>query len=67
MPVPPNGRRSSSSRIYTGVTPQPWNFFGQLISSGERGGILTILTFRPEFKIPWPAASHQTVPRLESA
>ncbi len=36
-------------------------FLGQLISRGERRGILTILTFRPEFKIPWPAASHQTV------
>ncbi len=36
-------------------------FLGQLISGGERGGILTILTFRPEFKIPWPAAPHQTV------
>jgi predicted ATPase len=36
-------------------------FLGQLISRGERSGILTILTFRPEFKIPWPAESHQTV------
>jgi predicted ATPase len=36
-------------------------FLGQSIFSGERRGILTILTFRPEFKIPWPAAPHQTV------
>ena len=36
-------------------------FLGQLIGNGERRGILTILTFRPEFKIPWPAAPHQTV------
>jgi predicted ATPase/energy-coupling factor transporter ATP-binding protein EcfA2 len=36
-------------------------FLGQLISRGERRGILTVLTFRPEFKSPWPATSHQTV------
>ncbi|MBV8274092.1 MAG: AAA family ATPase, partial [Verrucomicrobia bacterium] len=36
-------------------------FLGQLISEGQSGRILTILTFRPEFKVPWPVASHQTV------
>jgi predicted ATPase len=36
-------------------------FLGQLISGGERDRILMILTFRPEFKTPWPAAPHQTV------
>ena len=35
-------------------------FLSQLIESGQSGQILTILTFRPEFKVPWPAASHQT-------
>lgn len=35
-------------------------FLGQLIE-GQTGRILTILTFRPEFKSPWPPAPHQTV------
>src|SRR6201998_4718071 len=35
-------------------------FLGQLIEGGQSGRILTILTFRPEFKVPWPAAPHQT-------
>src|ERR1700752_848811 len=35
-------------------------FLSQLIEGGQSGQILTILTFRPEFKVPWPAASHQT-------
>ena len=35
-------------------------FLSQLIEGGQSGQILTILTFRPEFKVPWPAAAHQT-------
>jgi predicted ATPase len=36
-------------------------FLGQLIGEGLSGRSLTILTFRPEFKVPWPAVSHQTI------
>src|SRR6516165_7733367 len=35
-------------------------FLGQFISSGPHDRILTVLTFRPEFKTPWPALAHQT-------
>jgi len=35
-------------------------FLSQLIEGGQSGHILTILTFRPEFKVPWPAAPQQT-------
>lgn len=35
-------------------------FLGQLIGEGQSGRILTILTFRPEFKVSWPPAPHQT-------
>jgi serine phosphatase RsbU (regulator of sigma subunit)/predicted ATPase len=35
-------------------------FLGQLIEGGQSGRILMMLTFRPEFKVPWPAAPHQT-------
>ena len=36
-------------------------FLGQWVSGGHSSRMLTILTFRPQFKAPWPAAPHQTV------
>src|SRR5262249_46700817 len=35
-------------------------FLGQFIGEGPHDRILTVLTFRPEFKTPWPALAHQT-------
>ncbi len=35
-------------------------FLAQFISEGPHDRILTVLTFRPEFKTPWPALAHQT-------
>jgi serine/threonine protein kinase/predicted ATPase len=35
-------------------------FLGQFLAEGLHDRILTVLTFRPEFKAPWPAAAHQT-------
>ena len=35
-------------------------FLTQFISEGPHDRILTVLTFRPEFKTPWPALAHQT-------
>lgn len=35
-------------------------FLGQFIAEGFHDHCLTVLTFRPEFKTPWPAAGHQT-------
>jgi predicted ATPase len=35
-------------------------FLGQFLSEGLHDRILTVLTFRPEFKTPWPAVAHQT-------
>jgi len=35
-------------------------FLGQLVEEGLHDRVLTVLTFRPEFKTPWPAAAHQT-------
>jgi len=35
-------------------------FLGQFLSEGVHDSILTLLTFRPEFKTPWPALAHQT-------
>ena len=35
-------------------------FLQQFISEGPHDRILTVLTFRPEFKTPWPALAHQT-------
>jgi predicted ATPase/energy-coupling factor transporter ATP-binding protein EcfA2 len=34
---------------------------GQIINECQHQRILSILTFRPEFKIPWPAAPNQTI------
>ena len=35
-------------------------FLGQFLAEGQHDSILTLLTFRPEFKAPWPAGAHQT-------
>jgi predicted ATPase len=35
-------------------------FLGQLIAESSPDRILTVLTFRPEFRPPWPAVAHQT-------
>ncbi len=35
-------------------------FLGHFIREGPQEHILTLLTFRPEFKTPWPALAHQT-------
>src|SRR3984893_14058248 len=35
-------------------------FLGHFIGEGPHNRILTVLTFRPEFKTPWPALPHQT-------
>jgi serine/threonine protein kinase/predicted ATPase len=35
-------------------------FLGQFLAEGRHDSILTLLTFRPEFKTPWPAAAQQT-------
>ena len=33
---------------------------GQFIAEGLHDRMLTVLTFRPEFRTPWPAVAHQT-------
>jgi class 3 adenylate cyclase/predicted ATPase len=35
-------------------------FLEQFLAEGLHDSILTVLTFRPEFKTPWPAVAHQT-------
>jgi TOMM system kinase/cyclase fusion protein len=35
-------------------------FLGQFLAEGLHDAILTVLTFRPEFRTPWPALAHQT-------
>jgi serine/threonine protein kinase/predicted ATPase len=35
-------------------------FLGQILAEGLHESILTLLTFRPEFRTPWPAVAHQT-------
>jgi class 3 adenylate cyclase/predicted ATPase len=35
-------------------------FLAQFLAEGLHDSILTVLTFRPEFKTPWPAVAHQT-------
>jgi serine/threonine protein kinase/predicted ATPase len=35
-------------------------FLGQLLAEAQQDSILTLLTFRPEFEVPWAAVSHQT-------
>jgi predicted ATPase len=36
-------------------------FLGQFIAEGPNERILTVLTFRPEFKMPWAPVAHQTI------
>ena len=57
---PPAGRSSLSSRICTGWTRPRWNSWGSSSPSFLHDRILTLLTFRPEFKPPWAAVDHQT-------
>ncbi len=35
-------------------------FLGHFLAEGLQDRVLTLLTFRPEFKTPWPAMAHQT-------
>ena len=35
-------------------------FLTQFIGEGAHDRVLTVLTFRPEFRTPWPALAHQT-------
>ncbi len=42
------------------VDPTTLEFLGQFLAAGLRDCVLTVLTFRPEFKTPWPALAHQT-------
>jgi class 3 adenylate cyclase/tetratricopeptide (TPR) repeat protein len=35
-------------------------FLEQFLAEGLHDRVLTVLTFRPEFKTPWPAMAHQT-------
>jgi class 3 adenylate cyclase len=35
-------------------------FLTQFLAEGLHDSILSLLTFRPEFKTPWPAVAHQT-------
>ena len=35
-------------------------FLGQFVAEGLHDSLLTLITFRPEFKTPWPALPHQT-------
>lgn len=35
-------------------------FLGQFIAGGLHDRVLTLVTYRPEFKSPWPAVAHQT-------
>jgi class 3 adenylate cyclase/predicted ATPase len=42
------------------IDPSTLEFLGQFLASGLHDCVLTVLTFRPEFKTPWPALAHQT-------
>jgi predicted ATPase/class 3 adenylate cyclase len=35
-------------------------FLNQFVIASQRDAILTLLTFRPDFKTPWPASANQT-------
>jgi tetratricopeptide (TPR) repeat protein len=35
-------------------------FLTMFVNTGLNDSVLTLLTFRPEFKTPWPAVAHQT-------
>ncbi len=59
-PTPAAGRSCSWSRTCTGWDPSTLEFLGQFLAEGLHDRILTVLTFRPEFRTPWPAVAHQT-------
>lgn len=42
------------------IDPSTLEFLGQFLAAGLHDCVLTVLTFRPEFKTPWPALAHQT-------
>src|SRR4029453_8035052 len=42
------------------VDPSTLEFLGKFLAEGLHDSILTLLTFRPEFRTPWPAVAHQT-------
>ncbi len=42
------------------VDPSTLELLGLLMEEGFHESILTVLTFRPEFKTPWTSAAHQT-------
>lgn len=42
------------------IDPSTLEFLEQFLAEGPHDQILTLLTFRPEFKTPWPAFAHQT-------
>lgn len=42
------------------VDPSTLEFLGQFLAAGLHDRILTVLTFRPGFKTPWPALGNQT-------
>jgi class 3 adenylate cyclase/predicted ATPase len=42
------------------VDPSTLEFLGQFLAGDQHDRVLTILTFRPEFHTPWPAAAHET-------
>jgi class 3 adenylate cyclase/predicted ATPase len=42
------------------IDPSTLEFLGQFLAAGLHDCVLTVLTFRPEFKTPWPALGHQT-------
>ena len=42
------------------VDPSTQEFLGRYVEEFQRGEVLTILTFRPEFQTPWHSLAHQT-------
>src|SRR6516165_4667810 len=42
------------------IDPSTLEFVRRFVEEGLHDRVLTLLTFRPEFKTPWPAVAHQT-------
>jgi serine/threonine protein kinase/predicted ATPase len=42
------------------IDPSTLEFLRRFVEEGLHDRVLTLLTFRPEFKTPWPAVAHQT-------
>jgi predicted ATPase len=42
------------------IDPSTLEFLRRWVEEGLHDRVLTLLTFRPEFKTPWPAVAHQT-------